>query len=101
MDTIIYRFTIKIKSMRIFKDMYSRTYTKIYTIPTTETSVEGYIQAATSHCLGEILQIITKQVAQNSWDLTLFGCDLSRVIMIDNSLIVCRGEELNFILTKD
>ena len=34
-------------------------------------------------------------------DLTKFGCDLSRVVMIDNSPIVCHGFEPNFLLVKD
>ncbi len=39
---------------------------------------------------------VTKHTPYHYKNLTLFGCDLSRVIMIDNSPIVCRGEEPNF-----
>jgi len=34
-------------------------------------------------------------------DLTLFGCHLSRVVMVDNSPIVVSGQEPNIILIKD
>eukprot|EP01083_Nonionella_stella_P186367 681990_1 len=34
-------------------------------------------------------------------DLTLFGCHLSRCVIVDNSESVCRGLEPNFIFVKD
>eukprot|EP01083_Nonionella_stella_P269176 910479_1 len=34
-------------------------------------------------------------------DLTLFGCHLSRCVMVDNSESVCRGLDPNFVFIKD
>ena len=47
------------------------------------------------------LNYTEKEKPYHHKDLTLFGCHLSRLVIVDNSPIVCHGFEPNFLLIKD